>query len=116
MVKTMKSNPKKAVENQLERLEKSVDAVAGQAVKESADIQRLTLEVVDMRQEMALLETKTGADRKFDLLMQAIDGLAAKIDAMHTEQFALNHGLNRHETVLVDHEKRIKTLEVEVKT
>jgi hypothetical protein len=104
------------VEIRLEKLEKSVDLLAAQVTRNSDDIQRLTVEVVDMRQEMALLETKADADRKFNLIMQAINGLAAKIDAMHTEKAAFDHGLNRHETILSDHEKRTSTLEVQEQT
>ena len=106
----------KLVEIRLEKLEKSVDFLAGQVTRNSDDIQRLTVEVVDMKQEMGLLESKADADHKFNLIMQAIDGLAAKIDAMHTEKAAFDHGLNRHETILSDHEKRISTLEVQEQT
>ena len=43
--------------------------------------------------------------------MNAIDGLAAKIDNYKVEKSAVDHSLHRHDLTLEDHEKRISTLE-----
>lgn len=77
----------------------------------SERIDRLVVEVVNIREDMKLLETKADADKKFHLLMAAIDGLAKKIDSYQTEKSAVNHALTRHENKLDNHEERLKKLE-----
>ncbi|MBN1481140.1 hypothetical protein EH223_01625 [candidate division KSB1 bacterium] len=77
----------------------------------SERIDRLVVEVVNIREDMKLLETKADADKKFHLLMAAIDGLAKKIDSYQTEKSAVNHALTRQENRLDDHEERLKKLE-----
>jgi phage-related minor tail protein len=76
----------KRVEIRLEKLVKSIHATTHQAKRNSEDVQKLILEIADMHQEMALLETKADADRKLNLIMQALDGLSARINIREVEK------------------------------
>ena len=72
---------------------------------------KLIGEIVWLKTEISKLETKAEAERKFNLIMQAIDNLTAKIDAYQAEKAAIDHALGRHETLIEDHESRIQKLE-----
>lgn len=68
-------------------------------------------EIVKIKSEIATLETKADAEKRFNLIIQAIDDLAAKIDSYKAEKTAIDHALIRHDTRLEDHEHRIQKLE-----
>ncbi len=72
---------------------------------------KLIKEIIKIKTEIATLETKADAEKRFNLIMQAIDGLAAKIDSYNTEKAAVDHSLKRHDTQIEDHEHRITKLE-----
>jgi len=76
-----------------------------------ADITKLQIGYIQILERMETLETKENADRRFNLLMQAIDGLAAKFDSDKIERAASAHTFMRHESKLENHEKRITKLE-----
>jgi len=74
------------------------------------DIKVLKWEMGQMREEIKSLETKF--DKKFDVLITAVDGIAKELMDMRTEKVATEHVLNRHETKLENHDKRIRKLEL----
>ncbi len=51
-------------------------------------------------------------DNKFDIVLNAIDGVAKELSDMRTEKAAVDHSLTRHEERLDDHEVRIERLEM----
>ncbi|MCU0643957.1 MAG: hypothetical protein MUC94_06815 [bacterium] len=74
------------------------------------DIKVLKWEMGQMREDIKSLETKF--DKKFDVLITAVDGIAKELMDMRTEKVATEHVLNRHETKLENHDKRIRKLEL----
>lgn len=59
----------------------------------------------------SLDEMKADNQNTKDVLLQAIDGLAKRLDDSLTEQAAFNHTFDRHEAQLENHEQRITVLE-----
>ena len=68
--------------------------------------------IVRMEYQMSLFETKEDADRKFDILLTAIDGLTKKVTDFQTEIRSSERTFQRHEEKLENHEKRIDSLEM----
>ena len=94
---------KLATKEELEIVRKKLDDVASQLALNTTDIREL-------KQNLAKVESTMNT--KFDVVLQAIDGLAGKVDSYRTEQAAALHGLSRHDRQLDDHERRIEKLEV----
>jgi len=94
---------KLATKEELEIVRKKLDDVASQVALNTTDIREL-------KQNLARVESTMNA--KLDVVLQAIDGLAGKIDRPQTEQAAVLHSLSRHDRQLDDHERRIEKLEV----
>jgi len=67
--------------------------------------------ILRMQDQMEGMETRVDMERKFNLLMNSIDGMTQKFDALFTEKAAIDHSLIRHENRLDDHEQRIVELE-----
>ena len=96
---------------------KALEVVANQVATNTQDISEmkgdmkvLKWEMGQMREDIKSLETKF--DRKFDILITAVDGIAKELSDMRTEKVATEHVLNRHETQIENHEKRIHKLEL----
>ena len=79
------------------------------ATQESLD--NLAAIVFQQQHQMSLLETKEDANKKFDLVMSAIDGLAKNIENHYIELKSGDSTFRRHERQLENHEDRIKVLE-----
>jgi len=94
---------KLATKEELEIVRKKLEDVASQVALHTTDIREL-------KQNLARVESTMNT--KFDVVLQAIDGLAGKIDSHMTEHAAVQHGLSRHDRQLDDHERRIEKLEV----
>ena len=75
-------------------------------------IDNLFIEVRRQREQIFLLETKEDADKKFNILLSAIDGIVKKIDDDRIERKAGEYALKRQDKRLENHEKRIKSLEM----
>lgn len=86
-----------------EEFKREIDKLASQGALHATEIQEL-------KQHVARLESTMNT--KFDVVLQAIDGLAAKFDEHKTEHTAVQHSLLRHDRRLGDHERRIEKLEV----
>jgi chromosome segregation ATPase len=86
-----------------EEFKREIDKLASQGALHATEIQEL-------KQHVARLESTMNT--KFDVVLQAIDGLAAKFDEHKTEHAAVQHSLLRHDRRLGDHERRIEKLEV----
>jgi len=96
---------KLATKEEFDVVRKKLDEVADQVVLNTTDIREL-------KQNLARVESTMNT--KFDVVLQAIDGLAGKIDSHQTEQAAVLHSLSHHDRQLDDHERRIEKLEVGV--
>lgn len=90
---------KLATKEELEIVRRRLDEVASQGALHVIDIQELKQNIVSM-------------NTKLDVVLQAIDGLAGKVESYKTEQAAVLHSLSRHDRRLDDHERRIEKLEV----
>ena len=67
--------------------------------------------LIRMHEKIEAMETKEEADRKFNMIMNAIDHLASVFEIHTTKRAAIEHGLTRHENQLGDHERRIAEIE-----
>jgi serine/threonine protein phosphatase PrpC len=79
--------------------------------KQNKKIDNLARVVGQMQHQMALFETKEDADRKFNILITAIDGLTKKVTDFQIEMRAGERTIQRHEAKLENHEQRIESLE-----
>ncbi len=77
-------------------------------------VDRVITVIENIQHDLTKFETKADADRRFDLLMQAIDGLAGRVDDYMVEKAATDHALTRHDNLFENHEKRIKKLETNI--
>jgi len=116
-IETTNKNVEKIVQR-LDKQEKSLDLVAGQVAKNTSAIEKNTTAIEDLRimntlviERMEKLETKEDADRKFNLLMNAIDGVVGRIDVYRIEQVATDGTVQRLDAKVVNHEDRIRMLE-----
>lgn len=100
---------KLATKSELKKL-----ATKDELKKVDQKVDRVITAVVNIQHDLTKFETKADADRRFDLLMQAIDGLAGRIDDYMVEKAATDHALTRHDNLFEDHEKRIKNLETNI--
>ena len=101
------------LENQVVTNTGSINGLKKEVSFNSTRIDALTKEIVSLRSDMTLLETKADADKKFHALMNAIEGLAAKLDDYKVEKAATDHTLLRYGKQLENHEKRITNLEAQ---
>ena len=102
---------KLATKTALNQVESSMEMIAGQVAQNSERVENLTRLVLQIREQIDGLENKADANDKFDLIMNAIDGLAAKINNYKVEKSPVDHSLHRHDSTLEDHKERISTLE-----
>jgi hypothetical protein len=98
----------KRLDDRLDEVEKRLDGRLDKAEKTDHILAKA---IVDIQERMKQLETKEDADRKFKLIMNAIDGLAKKIDDYKVEKVAHDYSLRQHDKQLENHEKRITALE-----
>ena len=82
---------KLATKKELGKLGAKFDKLAGQIIKKSADIEIIKVQIIHILARLDEQETKADADRKFDLIMQALDGVVAKIDDFQVEKAATDH-------------------------
>ena len=75
-------------------------------------LDKLSSAVSQIQYQMTLFETKEESDRKFNILLTAIDGLTQKVTDYQTEKAAGEYTFQRHERKLENHEKRIEQLEM----
>ncbi|MBC8183457.1 hypothetical protein H8E88_20385 [candidate division KSB1 bacterium] len=89
---------KLATKDELKKLEKRMDNVSSA--------------VSQIQYQLTFFETKEESDRKFNILLTAIDGLTQKVTDFQTEKAAGEHTFQRHERKLENHEERIEQLEM----
>ena len=89
---------KLATKDELKKLDKRID--------------NLTRAVGQMQNQITLLETKEDAERKFNIVINAIDGLARNVTDFQVEMRSSERTFQRHEDKLENHEKRIESLEM----
>jgi hypothetical protein len=70
------------------------------------EVQAFRLEFLQFKDE----STRKG-DERFDIVMQTLDKMYAKMEELSTEKAAAEHTFQRHENRLDNHETRISTLE-----
>ena len=71
---------KLATKTALNQVESSMEIFAGQVAQNSQRVENLTRLVLQIHEQIDGLENKVDASKKFNLIINAIDGLAAKID------------------------------------
>jgi len=103
---------KLATKEELEKVKKSLERVANQVALNTTDITEIKHNV--SRLESVMSAKFEQVHEKFDVVLQAIDGLAGKVDSYHTEKAAVDHGLRRHDKRLDEHESRIANVEAKL--
>ncbi len=88
----------------------SLEIVATEVVKHSAEIAEIKIELKHIN--LRIEQMRGHFDNKFDIVLNAIDGVAKELSDMRTEKAAVDHSLTRHEERLDDHEVRIERLEM----
>jgi len=102
---------KLATKEELKEVNKSLDSLTKQVEENTVGIKVLQNLYFRLEERMDKLETKEESDRKFDILIKAIDGLIGKIDHFQIELASTDHSIMRHEKQLKKHEERITILE-----
>jgi len=98
----------------------SLEVVANEVLKNSADIEKLKEDMGQVRSDVSILkyemgevkETLTSLEDKFGIMINAVDNMNSKFDIWLSEKAAIDHALIRHDDKLDDHEARIKRLEL----
>jgi len=93
---------KLATKEELEKVKQNLEIVANQVAINTLDIKEIKVELVHLKGDM-------GA--KFEMVLEAIDGVMAELKDQKVERAATDHSLRRHETKLDNHETRIHALE-----
>lgn len=97
----------------------SLEVVANEVVRLSSGMADVKGELNEIKWRMGQMEEKvtsleTKFDEKFDILLNAVDGVANKFDILITEKAAIDHALTRQDERLDTHEVRIRRLEKKI--